>query len=149
MWGVGTNNRLTAVCVSIDRFLQNTAPNRCLPFDPVGTPASRHWQLFVQWPQAGREPGSLVQFSVCRIVNSCHRFFVSIGCCPGLWPASRHDARCRSQVRIRPQFVVCLLIVSEPVTPASARSCSELGGSTARVSPSPFGQHCLQSCGSC
>ena len=26
----------TAICVSIDRFLQNTAPNRCLCFDRIG-----------------------------------------------------------------------------------------------------------------
>ena len=27
---------IPAVCVSIDRFLQDTAPNLCLPFDRIG-----------------------------------------------------------------------------------------------------------------
>jgi hypothetical protein len=27
---------LTAICVSIDRILQNTAPTCCLPFDGIG-----------------------------------------------------------------------------------------------------------------
>ena len=34
--GCALSVKVTAICVSIDRFLQDTAPNLCLPFDGTG-----------------------------------------------------------------------------------------------------------------
>ena len=56
---------VTAVCISIDRFLQNAAPPSCLPFDRNIGAASAHSD--VDHKQV-RDPDSPLAF-ICRAVG--------------------------------------------------------------------------------
>ena len=47
--GRSTEPEITAVCVSIDRLLQDRGPNACLPFDGIGA----------RYPRHGRYPASI------------------------------------------------------------------------------------------
>jgi hypothetical protein len=61
---------VTAVCVSIDRFLYGAAQIRCLPYDRrTGVSLAPGRRRLVYLPQAGWELGSLIRFSVCKVAG--------------------------------------------------------------------------------
>ena len=91
----------TAICVSIDRFLQNRAPNGCLPFDCIG---ARHPGIPVVTTGAhtdfsGLSTRSLAHTSAYKVTNDlgsaviASSGFVSTGPPPG---ATRDEVQNRS-----------------------------------------------------